>query len=160
MNRAAPRIQVMDLNIDRQGKQLILEVHTEEKQNPLAEMSFYIYQPGASRDFTRRIVPAVSPGVYRLLYTFPQDGYWEINLRQGIGLDRYYAELSLTIDESAQSYSRRMVFQGDMDRQTPGYIQGIGFAVFGLLLLITLILLWSILRWIKRSSSIASASKF
>jgi Rrf2 family protein len=152
---AAPRIQMMDMNIDREGKHLILEVHTEE-QNSLAEMSFYIYQPGGSRDFIRRIVPASSPGVYRLEYTFPQDGYWEINLRHGIGLDRYYAGVDLNIDDFSQNYTRRTVFQGDLDTRAPRYIQSIGFAVFGLLLFTTLMLIGAILRFIKPSDVIVN----
>jgi hypothetical protein len=152
---AALRTQVVDINIDRQGKHLILEVHTEV-HNPLAEMSFYIYQPGGPRNFIRRIVPASSTGVYRLEYRFPQNGYWEISLRHGIGLDRYYAGLDLRVDESSQTFAQRIVFQGDLDTQAPRYIQSIGFAVFGLLLFTTLMLIGAILRFIKPSDVIVN----
>jgi hypothetical protein len=112
-------------------------------------MSFYIYQPGGSRDFDRRIVPPYKPGLYRLEYTFEDYGFWEVSLRSGIGLDRYYGEINLDISDGTQTFTRRSIFHGDLETTTPQYIQSIGFAVFGVLLLITLVLVGSLLRWLK-----------
>jgi hypothetical protein len=145
---AESRTRVIDMSINLRGKDLILEV-TPETINRFGEMSFYIYKPGDPRNFIRRMIPAQN-GIYRLIYTFPEDGYWDINLRYGIGLDRYYANLDLSVDQRSQTYNRRTVFHGDLDNQAPNYIQTIGFGVFALLLLITLSLITTILRWLKK----------
>jgi hypothetical protein len=147
---AESRTQAIEMSIKLSGKDLILEV-TPETRSGFSEMSFYIYKPGNPRNFIRRIIPAQN-GIYRLMYTFPEDGYWDINLRYGIGLDRYYANLDLRVDQRSQTYNRRTVFHGDLDNQTPNYIQSIGFGVFALLLFITLSLITTILRWLKRGS--------
>ena len=149
---AAPRVQTVTMTIEQNDKQLFLEVHTETQT--WNEMSFYIYQPGGSKDFIRRIVPPSQPGVYRLEYTFSDYGYWEISLRSGIGLDRYYGQVDVIIDESSKSFTRRSVFQGDLDSTAPHYIQTIGFAIFGFLLLMTLVLIGAILRWLNQGHPI------
>ncbi len=144
---AAPRVQTVTMTIEQNQKNLILEVQTEDKS--WHELSFYIYKPGSRRDFVRRIVPPSEPGLYRLEYTFADYGSWEINLRYGTGLDRYYGWINLEIDESSKNFIRRNIFQGDLDRTAPRYIQSIGFAIFGLLLLISLVLIGAILRWLS-----------
>ena len=155
---AAPRLGgTAEILFNRQGQTLNLSVHTDPLKSKHHEMSFYLFQrDDDSRSFIRRIVPPTKPGLYILDYTFPQKGSWGMSLRYGVGLDRYETWMDFQVDDQTQSFTRLHTFQGDLDTKTPRYIQRIGFTIFGLLLLTTLLLTTRILQFIKRQKTLAT----
>jgi hypothetical protein len=135
----------------------LIEVRTDPAVTKNEELRFWIYRnDDDSRAFDSRVVPPVEPGLYRLEYTFPEKGSWELRMRYGTGLDLYYANVSNYLEPSQEkTLNFRETFYGSLSTSTPRYIQPLGFGIFALMLVIALTLVVTILRWLKRQQKTA-----
>ncbi len=136
----------------RAAQPALIEARTDPRVTGQGEMRFIIYRTDDDlRDFEARVVPPVEGGLYRLEYTFPDKGSWEIRLRFGTGLDLYETWISSYLDPSSETtLNFRNVFYGSLSADTPRYVQPLGFGIFALMLLLALTLVVTILRWLKR----------
>lgn len=140
----------------RPSQPALIEIRTDPAITGRGEMRYVIYRTDDDlRTFDTRITPPVEPGLYRLEYTFPEMGYWEIRLRFGTGLDLYETEVSSYLDPTQETtVSFRNMFYGSLSADTPRYVQPLGFSIFALMLAIALTLVVTILRWLKRQQTI------
>jgi hypothetical protein len=135
----------------------LIEVRTDPAITKNEELRFWIYRnDDDSRAFDSRVAPPVEPGLYRLEYSFPEKGSWELRMRYGTGLDLYYANVSNYLEPSQEkTLNFRETFYGSLTTSTPRYIQPLGFGIFALMLVIALTLVVTILRWLKRQQKTA-----
>jgi hypothetical protein len=149
-----------DISIELRGENqpALIRIETDPNITNNEEMRLWIYRDDDdTRKFEGRVVPPLTRGVYELEYPFTE-GSWGINLRYGTGLDIYYAHLSSYLEPSQE---RTLLFYdtfyGELSTTTPHYMQPLGFSIFALMLLISLTLVVTILRWLKRQQKIVQA---
>ena len=134
------------------GGPLVIEVTTQPEITGRREMMFYLFprSRGSEQHTVRRVAPAVESGRYRLEVELPEDGPWGFSLRYGSGLDLYYGFVEQRIDSTADWQVRQLVtFRGGLEPGVPGYVQPLGFALFGLIAILTLVLIAVILRGLR-----------
>jgi hypothetical protein len=142
-----------DVSIELRGENesALVRVETDPQLTKNEEMRLWIYRDDDdTRKFTSRVVTPRSSGVYELEYPFTE-GSWGLNLRYGTGLDVYYAHVSTYLEPSRERTLHFYdTFYGDLSETTPRYMQPLGFGIFALMLLISLTLVITILRWLER----------
>ena len=92
------------------------------------------------------IRPSVSNGEHVFKYSFTEAGAWWAWMRYGVGVDTYQTSFrfSLKEDEQTQSFIER--FRGDLEESVPAYVQPAGFAILGILLLLSCLIVTSAVR--------------
>ncbi|UCH25417.1 MAG: hypothetical protein JSV66_16025 [Trueperaceae bacterium] len=133
------------------GQPTRIEVDTDPAVTGRHELHFYIFsrEVGSGAPL-RRLIPPGEPGRYVLEIDFPQPGRWGVSMRYGVGLDLYYAFVETVIEPQGLGTKKFATsFRGGLDSGTPRYVQSVGFAVFGLLAIISLVLISAVLRHVK-----------
>lgn len=149
-----------DIVIDESapGRAVLVEVSADPDATRRREMAFFVWRRGDG-DFARSVVPPVEPGVYRFEVDLPEAGPWGFTLRYGLGIDVYYASVSGPTIDPLGDDSHRFVelFTGGLSAGTPRGVQTAGFALFGLLTAVSLVLVAAVLRHLGRQRSVGSA---
>jgi hypothetical protein len=142
-----------EISIELRGERqpALIRIETDPSITNLEEMRLWIYRDDDdTRKFASRVVPPLTSGVYELEYPFTK-GSWGLNLRYGTGLDIYYAHVSTYLEPSQERTLHFYdTFYGELSKTTPRYMQPLGFSIFALMLLISLTLVVTILRWLNR----------
>jgi hypothetical protein len=97
-----------------------------------SELLFSIFQPGGGA-VNRRVLEPASPGVYREEYRFPAPGAYGFYMRFGAGQSGFVAAGAIgigaapgTLDEVTTRFRSGL-------RKAPGYVQPLGYTIFGLI---------------------------
>lgn len=100
------------------------------------------------------IRPALAKGEHVFEYDFAETGGWWGWMRYGVGVDTYQTSIRFTLPEQAESkfFSKR--FRGDLEENVPDYVQPVGFAILGLILLFSCVIVISAVRWVAKQQSI------
>ena len=141
--------------VQRPGAPLILEVETQPEITRHHEILAFMYPRSSmpSVGTVRRVMPPSEPGRYRLEVTLPDNGVWGFSLRYGTGINVYYAYLEQPIDiNSEEVLQHNIYFHRDLREGVPGFVQSVGFGVFGLLSLMVLSLIGVVLRTLRAKS--------
>ena len=90
---------------------------------------------GAGGRFNRPVEPA-APGVYRLEAPRAMDGGWTYYLRLGAGQAGFVARGDLYLSaRPGEADDRTIVLYNAFDTSVPGYVQPVGYAVYGVVAL-------------------------
>ncbi|MCA9835442.1 MAG: hypothetical protein KC422_00940 [Trueperaceae bacterium] len=96
----------------------------------------------------KTLVRPLRNGELSFPYTFDQTGEWGVWMRYGTGIDTYQEYIRFTLAEGPRVRNYGGLFEGDLASSVPGFVQPLGFAIFGFLLLISLVTLIFTIRWV------------
>lgn len=138
------------------GGPSLLEMRLEPAHANRGELYISLSQAGR---YKRRVLEPSAPGIYRLRYTFPAVGDWNVYLRYGAGQAGLVTWLTLNVSSapgagasmSAEPVSAR--FEDGFARTVPGYIQPLGYAAFLLLAVLAFIGIAVLLTMIRQTGT-------
>ena len=141
----------VSIELRGENKDALVRIETDPNLTKREEVRLWIYRDDDdTRTFESRVVTPLEDGVYEFEYPFTE-GSWGLNLRYGTGLDIYYAHVATYLEPSQErTLYFSDTFYGDLSETTPRYMQPLGFSIFALMLAISLTLVITILRWLKR----------
>ena len=132
---------------------VVFEVATDPDTTGRRELTFFLYRRDSGERSLTRVVTPLEPGRYRLEMPLVA-GSWNVSLRYGIGLDFHYGFFRTDIDPEEERDQRHLVdFERELGDGVPGLVQPLGFAVFGALAGVALVLITVILRRLRREES-------
>jgi len=135
------------------GQPSAVEVRTDPEVTGQGELFYFLIL----RDhgvMARGAVPPEAPGLYRFEITVPEAGEWGLSLRHGVGLDLYYAFNWFRLDpESTRTRRWEGSFSSELGADTPQFVQPLGFGIFALVALCSLLLVFAVLRWLRRQGA-------
>lgn len=132
------------------GAPLRVEVRPSGTRADVRELNVGLYSFAESRLLTRQVVPRAAPGVFRTTVDLPHAGEWGLSVRYGLGLDMHYAFAETTLDPADAIAVRTTVPARGGLGDAPAYLQTAGFAVYGLVLLVSLALCGGVLRRLRK----------
>ena len=103
----------------------------------------------------RRVLTPAAAGVYRLEYTFPENGIWYFYLRYGPGQAGFYAFAPLAVDPrpgGEDTVTMRM--RRGLSNGVPAWVQPLGYAAFALVALLALAGVLVILSHLRRTTGV------
>jgi hypothetical protein len=119
------------------GQPSLVEVRLEpQSANGSGELFLSLSQNG---QYKRRVLQPSTPGVYRLRYAFPTAGNWNVYLRYGAGQAGLVAWTEVSVPPPAGREVATARFEDGYARDVPGYVQPLGYAAFGLLMVLALL---------------------
>jgi len=96
------------------------------------------------------IRPSREAGIHVFETSFDERGEWGLWLRYGSGIDLYGDYLVFNVSDRAVDRVHASTFEGVLAADVPAYVQPLGYAVFGLLLVLSLGTITWTLRWFAR----------
>jgi hypothetical protein len=120
------------------------------------ELFLSMTKPNPERYLKKRLVltPA-AVGMYRLTYTFPENGVWYFYLRYGPGQAGFYAFAPLSVDPRAGGEDTlTMRMRRGLSNGVPAWIQPLGYAAFGLVAALALAGVLVILNHLRRTTGV------
>lgn len=145
----------LQLSLDYQGLEQpsSLSIQTSPPVKGELVIDLHFRGPSESR-LGQTLVRPFKNGEIIMPFRFDQTGEWGIWMRYGTGIDTYQEYIRFNLDETPVRRSYGGLFEGDLGSDVPDYVQPLGFAIFGFLLLISIVTLVFSIRWIaskKRS---------
>jgi hypothetical protein len=136
------------------GARVRVTAETDPERSGASELMVFAFRPGQREaGLIRALTPPAAPGVYRLELSLPEAGTWGFTVRYGVGLDLYYATVQQRLEPTGnRSFTQQTAFRGALAEAVPRYAQPLGFAVFGLVLLIAISLVAGVLRHLRRAA--------
>lgn len=132
------------------GRPSVVEVRTDPEVTGRGELFYYLIENGGGVTL-RGAVPPSAPGLYRFEVSVPKAGQWGLSLRHGVGLELFYAFRWFTLDPAATGAVRAAeTFEAELGPEAPRFVQPLGLAIFGVVLLCSLSLVFVVLRWLDR----------
>lgn len=133
------------------GQKSIIRVITEPDKMHGQELAISV-QNSARETAVRTVVPPSADGVYTLPIVFDREGEWGMWMRYGLGLENYERVRRFNIMDEVEtvevgSSTFRNYF---LKPEVPDYVQPMGYAIFGTLLLCVLLILARLFYWINR----------
>ncbi len=133
-----------------EGNPSIVEIHTDPAITGRGELFYYLIENGGGVTL-RGAVPPREPGYYQFEITVPKAWQWGLSLRHGVGLELFYAFRWLVLDPVATTTLRATeTFEAELGPEAPRFVQPLGMAIFGTVLLVSLLLVFAVLRWLQR----------
>lgn len=103
----------------------------------------------------RRVLTPAAAGVYRLEYTFPENGIWYFYLRYGPGQVGFYAFAPLAVDPRVGGEDTvTMRMRRGLSHGVPAWVQPLGYAAFGLVAAVALAGVLVILNHLRRINGV------
>ena len=103
----------------------------------------------------RRVLTPGAAGVYRLEYTFPENGIWYFYLRYGPGQAGFYAFAPLAVDPRVGGEDTVTIrVRRGLSNGVPAWVQPLGYAAFGLVAALALAGVLVILNHLRRSTAV------
>lgn len=135
---------------DGAGQPSLVEVRFELKRaNDSGELFLALSQNG---QYKRQVLQPSAPGVYRLRYSFPAEGDWNVYLRYGAGQAGLVAWTEVSVPPSPGRVETVSVrFEDGYAREVPGYVQPLGYAIYGLLTILAFLGVIYLLNRIRRA---------
>jgi len=133
------------------GQESIIRILTDPEKMQGQELSISVQSP-KQETFVRTVLPPSEDGVYKLPIAFDQTGEWGMWMRYGLGLENYERIRRFNIRDEVgvigvgSSTFRNYFLKPDV----PNYVQPMGYAIFGTLLLCTLLMLARLFYWLNR----------
>ncbi len=132
------------------GQESMIRVITDPEKMKGQELSVSVQSP-ERETVVRTVVPFSEDGIYELPIVFDQTGEWGMWMRYGLGLENYERIRRFEIGDEAEvvqagsSTFRNYFLRPDV----PDYVQPMGYAIFGTLLLCTLLMLARLFYWLN-----------
>lgn len=151
-----PNAPVATVAVSREGNRQpsLVEVRLDPATaNGSGELFLSLSQNG---QYKRQVLQPSAPGVYRLRYAFPAGGDWNVYLRYGAGQAGLVAWTEVLVSPSpgrGETASAR--FEDGYAREVPAYVQPLGYAAFGLLMILALLGVIHLLNRIRRAPTSA-----
>ncbi len=154
-----PNAPVATVSITSSGAEQpsLVEVRLEPGSANRGELYLSLSQAGR---YKRRVLQPSAPGVYRLRYTFPAPGDWNVYLRYGPGQAGLVTWLTVNVSPpsgrgEALSKTVSARFEDGFARDVPEYVQPLGYAAFLLLTSLALLGITVLLGRIRQVRSSA-----
>lgn len=136
-----------------EGNTSVVEVRTDPASTERGELFYFLIENGGG--VTRRgAIPPSEPGHYQFQIAVPEAGKWGLSLRHGVGLELFYTFRWLTLDPAATTTLRVSgTFEPELGPEAPRFVQPLGMAIFGAVLVCSLLLVFGVLRWLQRQGA-------
>lgn len=143
------------LEIDNKGigQESVVTIYTDIEKDLTASL-----RSARGDTALRTVLRPSQDGVYSFPIVFDHAGEWGVWLRYGLGLETYERIRRFDIrDEVRVMDVGSSTFRGYSFRpDVPDYVQPMGYAIFGTLLLCTLLMLARLFFWISRRHNTSS----
>ena len=98
----------------------------------------------------RTVVTSSENGEYSFPIVFDSTGEWGIWMRYGLGLENFERTQRFVIGDEVDVLGGSSSFRGSLAPDVPNYVQPMGYAIFGTLLLCTLLMLTRLFYWLNK----------
>lgn len=139
----------LEVNNNGIGQESIVTIFTDVEKTQGKDLTISI-RSAVGETALRTVVAASKNGSYSFPIVFDSTGEWGVWSRYGFGLDSYERVRRFQINDAVEVVEvGSSSYRGYLRPDVPNYVQPMGYAIFGTLLLCTLLMLARLFYWLN-----------